>query len=43
MEFIDIFDADYNHIGTEEKNEAHRKGFWHQTFHWPISRCFRKY
>ena len=33
MEFIDIFDADYNYIGKEEKNEAHRKGFWHQTFH----------
>ena len=33
MEYIDIFDADYNYLGKEEKNEAHRKGLWHQTFH----------
>lgn len=33
VEFIDIFDADFNYIGKEEKNEAHKQGLWHQTFH----------
>lgn len=32
-EIIDIFDCNYNHTGTAEKDEAHRKGLWHQTFH----------
>lgn len=31
-EMIDIYDADFNLIGKEERNEAHRKGLWHQAF-----------
>jgi isopentenyldiphosphate isomerase len=33
MEYIDIFDCNYNPKGTEEKNAAHKKGLWHQAFH----------
>ncbi|MDD4555816.1 MAG: NUDIX domain-containing protein [Alphaproteobacteria bacterium] len=33
MEYIDIFDVNYNHIGKEEKDKAHLDGLWHQTFH----------
>ena len=29
---INIYDADFNIIGEEDKNEAHRKGLWHQVF-----------
>ncbi len=37
MEPIDIFDGSYNLIGTEERDIAHEKGLWHQTFHcWVI-------
>jgi isopentenyldiphosphate isomerase len=32
-EMIDIFDCNYNHIGIEDKEEAHKKGAWHQSFH----------
>ncbi|MCT4575470.1 MAG: hypothetical protein N4A43_04400 [Alphaproteobacteria bacterium] len=32
-EIIDIYDCNYNHIGTKEKNKAHNEGLWHQTFH----------
>ena len=32
-ESVDIFDASYNHIGTEDRNIAHEKGLWHHTFH----------
>lgn len=32
-ERLDIFDCNYNHLGTEEKDEVHRKGLWHHTFH----------
>ena len=33
MEYIDVFDINYNHIGKEEKDKAHLDGLWHQTFH----------
>ena len=32
MEQLDIFDENYNYIGTSSKKEAHQKGLWHQTF-----------
>lgn len=37
MELIDVFDGNYNLIGTEERDIVHEKGLWHQTFHcWVI-------
>lgn len=33
MELLDIFDEDMVKIGTSERKEVHRQGFWHQTFH----------
>ncbi len=30
MEILDIFDENYNHIGTETKENVHKKGLWHQ-------------
>ena len=33
MEYIDIFDANYNLLGQEEKDKAHLDGLWHHTFH----------
>ena len=32
MELLDIFDKDYNYLGTCEKKEVHQKGLWHQVF-----------
>lgn len=32
-ELFDIFSNDYNWIGTATRNEVHRKGYWHHTFH----------
>lgn len=32
-ELLDIFDAKMNHIGVKSREEVHRKGYWHQTFH----------
>ncbi|MEV0702675.1 NUDIX domain-containing protein [Saccharopolyspora sp. NPDC050389] len=32
MKLIDIFDDRYEHVGTEDKKEAHRQGLWHRTF-----------
>lgn len=32
-EIIDIFDGNYQHIGTQERLAAHESGSWHQTFH----------
>lgn len=32
MKLIDIFNDRYEHIGTEDKKEAHRQGLWHRTF-----------
>lgn len=32
MKLIDIFDDRYQHVGTEDKQEAHRQGLWHRTF-----------
>jgi len=31
-EMIDVYDADFNLLGKEERNEVHRKGLWHQSF-----------
>lgn len=33
MEFLDIYDAKLHHIGTASREEVHKKGYWHQTFH----------
>lgn len=33
MEYIDVFDVNYNHLGKEEKDKAHLEGLWHHTFH----------
>lgn len=32
-EILDIFDAKFNHIGTADRQEVHKLGYWHQTFH----------
>ena len=32
-EILDIYDAKMNHIGTANREEAHKLGYWHQTFH----------
>lgn len=32
-EIIKIFDPKYERIGTAPREEAHRKGLWHETFH----------
>lgn len=42
MEYIDIFDANYNHIGTKSRDDVHREGLWHQTFHCWIIRPSNK-
>ena len=33
MEYVDIYDCNYNHIGQEEKEKAHKQGMWHSSFH----------
>ena len=39
MEYIDIYDAELNSKGTEERKKAHLLGLWHQTFHlWIVSK-----
>lgn len=38
-ERFDIFDERMNLIGTATREETHRKGYWHQTFHcWIVVR-----
>ncbi len=38
-EQLDIFNEDMVHIGTSPREEVHKQGHWHQTFHcWLISR-----
>lgn len=32
-EILDIYDAKMNHIGTADREEVHKLGYWHQTFH----------
>lgn len=32
MEIIDIFNENYEFIGTASKEDAHRLGYWHQVF-----------
>ncbi|WP_110926564.1 NUDIX hydrolase [Bacillus massiliglaciei] len=32
-EILDVFDENYHKIGTEDREEVHRKGLWHQTVH----------
>lgn len=32
-EVIDIFDANYKHVGESERLAAHQQGLWHHTFH----------
>ncbi len=32
-EVFDIFTKNYNWLGTATRDEVHRKGYWHQTFH----------
>ena len=31
-EILDIFDSSMNLIGTADREEVHKKGYWHQTF-----------
>ncbi|MCK5375338.1 MAG: NUDIX domain-containing protein [Alphaproteobacteria bacterium] len=33
IEYLDIYDANFNHIGTEDRNKVHERGLWHQTIH----------
>jgi isopentenyldiphosphate isomerase len=37
-EKVDIFNANYQHVGVDTKNNAHKNGSWHHTFHWWIIR-----
>jgi hypothetical protein len=38
-ELLKIFDDNSNHIGFATRDEVHRLGFWHETFHcWFISK-----
>ncbi|MDR2526687.1 MAG: NUDIX domain-containing protein, partial [Rickettsiales bacterium] len=32
-EMIDIFDANYKHIGVATKDEAHKRGLWHRVIY----------
>ncbi len=32
MEYINIYDDNYNLIGTSEKKKAHKEGLWHEVF-----------
>lgn len=32
-ELIDIYDEKMNHLGTATREQAHREGLWHKTFH----------
>ena len=33
QELLDVFDSKMNLIGTAERKEVHKMGYWHQTFH----------
>ncbi|OPJ62438.1 NUDIX hydrolase [Clostridium oryzae] len=36
-EYIDVFDENFNLIGCQPREEIHKNGYWHQTFHcWVI-------
>lgn len=39
LEFIDIYDASLRPLGKMERDEAHKKGQWHQTFHCWVINC----
>ncbi|MGE9942693.1 NUDIX hydrolase [Bariatricus sp. SGI.161] len=32
-EILDIYDAKMNHIGVANREDVHKLGYWHQTFH----------
>ena len=32
-EYLDVYDDELNYIGVVSRSEAHRKGYWHYTFH----------
>ena len=32
-ELLDIFNEKFEHIGQATRDEVHREGYWHQTFH----------
>jgi isopentenyldiphosphate isomerase len=37
-EILRIFDENGNHIGEATRDEVHKKGYWHETFHcWLVS------
>lgn len=37
-EKLNIYDENQNHLGIETREEVHRKGHWHETFHcWIVS------
>ena len=33
MEYVDVFDANYNHLGKERKHKVYSDGLWHQAFY----------
>jgi isopentenyldiphosphate isomerase len=38
VEQLDIYDANLRHLGIMEREEVHRRGHWHKTFHcWVVS------
>jgi isopentenyldiphosphate isomerase len=32
-ELLNVFDEEGNHTGTASRQDVHKKGFWHETFH----------
>ncbi|GAF11497.1 Nudix hydrolase YfcD [Bacillus sp. JCM 19046] len=42
-EFFKIFDENKNEIGTASREEVHRLGYWHETFHcWLVEKSPKK-
>ncbi|MFT8323476.1 MAG: NUDIX domain-containing protein [Bacillus sp. (in: firmicutes)] len=39
LEMLNIYDQNLNHIGTASRQEVHKRGLWHKTFHcWVVAK-----